>query len=658
MIQDDIVKRRARVLMGVPCYAMTAASAVEPEVFLMKKRIVSLLLLAALVLGSMLGLTSCGEEDEGAQISVYLTDRVYGFDPAADFVDDSVLSVMYLLYEPLFSLDDDGDIHPALAKKYDYDKKTATLTVELRETYWSNGSRVLAKDVIYAWKRLLNPGKAFPAATLLYDIKNAYAIKNATSGEDASYVSLDDLGVWSEKDGTILKIAFEHEDTNVDAFLRNLTYIATAPVHYETVDAPDSRYTWSNGTSSSCYTNGPFLLRQLDSQQGYFTLARNDGYHRPEDSGKSVDHFVLPYFLRTQWNVSDEASDTDHLAEQYDLLMQKVTKAVEHTVFYMAELTLEDRKAAEKKAVVNDSMSTYTYVFNNDNPLFGDPQVRSILSKVLDRQAIVDLITFGRPATGLVSYGVWNAKSGSNGQSFRKKGGNLISATAELSVDEAKAKLNEIGAATGAFTLTCLDREEHRTIAEYVKAQWEALGYTVTIEPVSAATIRLEGEPKEGSTSESDNATETKVSHLQYRYAHRDFDVIGIDYQMMSTNAFSVLATLTSAMNGNGYDWAAYSAATDKNGNFAVGNYAGYRSEAYDTLIRQAYETGGLKARAELLHRAEEQLLADMPIIPLVFNQNFYVVNKSYLKNLTVNYYGYTLFTDAKLKKYTRFFMD
>ena len=47
-----------------------------------------------------------------------------------------------------------------------------------------------------------------------------------------------------------------------------------------------------------------------------------------------------------------------------------------------------------------------------------------------------------------------------------------------------------------------------------------------------------------------------------------------------------------------------------------------------------------------------------MPVIPLVFNQNFYVVNKSYLKGLTVNYYGYTLFTDAKLKKYTRFFMD
>lgn len=613
----------------------------------MKKRIVSLLLLAAMVLCCALGLTSCGEEDDGAQISVYLTDRVYGFDPAADFTDDSVMSVMYLLYEPLFSLDDDGDVHPALAKKYQYDKKTATLTIELRETYWSNGSRVLAKDVIYAWKRLLNPANSYPSATLLYDIKNAFAIKNSDS--EKTFVSLDSLGVTSESEGSVLKIELEDPETNVDAFLRNLTYIATAPLNYDTVEAPDTPYgTWAN-SASSCYTNGPFKLKYLDNQQGYFTLERNSGYHRPEDSGKSVDHFVLPHFLRTQWNVSEEVDDTAYLAGQYDLLMQKVTKEVEHTVFYMSELTLEDRKEAQKNAVVNDTLSTYTYVFNNNHELFRDPEVRATLSKVLDREAIADLITFARPATGLVSYGVWNAKSGSKGQSFRKKGGDLISSKAELSIDAAKAKLNELGATTGEFSLTYLDREECRAIAEYVKAQWEALGYTVNLEPVSAALVRINGEG-------TNNTTETKVSYLQRRYAAGNFDVIGIDYQMMSTNALSVLATLTTDMNGNGYDWSKYN--QDKDADCAVGNFAGYSSEAYDALVKQAYETADLKARAALLHQAEEQLLRDMPVIPLVFNQNFYVVNKSYLKNLTVNYYGYTLFTDAKLKKYTRFFLD
>ena len=74
--------------------------------------------------------------------------------------------------------------------------------------------------------------------------------------------------------------------------------------------------------------------------------------------------------------------------------------------------------------------------------------------------------------------------------------------------------------------------------------------------------------------------------------------------------------------------------------------------------MAKALATPNLKDRAELLHEAEKLLVADMPVIPLIFNQNFYVVNKSYLKGLDVNYYGYTLFTDARLKKYEQFLED
>lgn len=611
------------------------------------KRIVCLLLVASMLMVCVLGLTSCEASDSGAEISVYLTDRVYGFDPAADFVDDSVLSVMYLLYEPLFTLDDDGDVHEALAKKYDFDKKTNTLTVELRETYWSNGARVVASDVAFAWKRLLDPNHAYPAATLLYDIVNAYEIKNGVGD-----LKLDDLAVTS--DGDTLKILLR-EGTNVDAFLRNLTNIATAPVNFSVTNAPATSVTWSNGTSSSCYTNGPFKIRHLDDKNGYFTLERNDGYHRPEDSGKAVDHFVLPSFLRTQWNIEEDVTDTAHLESQYDLLMQKITKSVESTVFYMSELSLADRKAADK-AVVSDGMSTYTYVFNHENDLFSSAEVRRVLSDVISREEIVSLITFGRPATGLVSYGVWNATSGAKGQSFRKKGNDLLATTATLSLDEAKAKLDAISAPRGEFTLTYLDREEPRAIATYVQAQWEALGYTVELEPVSSDVVRIYGKTESDSTEE--NYSDVTCSKLQYQYAQGDFDVIGIDYQMLSTNALSVLATLTTDMNGNGYDWAAYNQSSDKDDDFAVENFAHYENDAYDALLHRAYEETDLKARAALLHEAEKLLMDDMAVIPLVFSQNFYVVNKSYLKGLDVNYYGYTTFTDARLKKYERFFLD
>ena len=98
------------------------------------KRIFSALMALVMLFGVCLGLTSCGEEDYGAEISVYLTDRIYHFDPAGEYTDDASVSVLYLLYEPLFLLDDDGDIQEGMAEDYDYDEDTRVLTVTLRES--------------------------------------------------------------------------------------------------------------------------------------------------------------------------------------------------------------------------------------------------------------------------------------------------------------------------------------------------------------------------------------------------------------------------------------------------------------------------------------------------------------------------------------------
>ena len=128
---------------------------------------------------------------------------------------------------------------------------------------------------------------------------------------------------------------------------------------------------------------------------------------------------------------------------------------------------------------------------------------------------------------------------------------------------------------------------------------------------------------------------------------------------MFSTNALTALASFTSNMNGYGVDYAAYNASSDpekKVEDFIRGNRSGYANAEYDALIAAAAAKTDLKERAALLHQAEQMLLRDMPVIPLVFNQNFYVANSRMLKRLEVNYYGFTLFTRAKLKNYEDYF--
>lgn len=624
------------------------------------KRIVSAFLLAALIFTTFACLTSCGKKDDGAEISVYLTDRIYSFDPAGDYTDDATIAVMYLLYEPLFSLDDDGKVHEAAAKEYSFDKETGDLIITLRESYWTSGDRVKASDFIYAWKRIISPAASFPAAALLYDIKNAKTIKNSLGETDAQN-SIDNFGAVALNDDTI-RISFESAEVDRDAFLRNLSSIALAPVSSGSI-LKQEQY-WSNGSSTVCYTNGPFKIRELDNAAGYFTIARHDDYHRPADSKKAKDYYVVPKMLRTAWNIDENLTEAEHSAD----LFKKMESEAEDTVFYMSALSLEDRKTLGKNAVVSDAMSTYTYVFDTTNQLFADARVRTILSQVIDRNEIAKIVTFGTPATGFISHGVWDSTSAKAKKSFRSVGGELISTGTALSLSDALNKLNEYSAPRGTFTLTYLDREEDHAIAAYVGEQWKNLGYTVELKPVSYYVVKQDT----GSTDENNKYTNYNVPALQKIYngatvykangteaEKLSFDVIAIDYQMYSTNALMALASLSTTLNGCGVDFSAYNASEDpdkKISDFLLPNAAGYANAEYDALIEQAAATPDLETRAGLLHQAEQILMTDMPVMPLLFNQNFYAANKN-LNNLDINYYGFTVFTRASLKHYEDYFL-
>ena len=57
------------------------------------------------------------------------------------------------------------------------------------------------------------------------------------------------------------------------------------------------------------------------------------------------------------------------------------------------------------------------------------------------------------------------------------------------------------------------------------------------------------------------------------------------------------------------------------------------------------------KQKATLLHKAEELLLDDMPVIPVLFHQNAVMVSKE-LKGVTATYYVPGYFRKTSLKKY------
>ena len=589
------------------------------------KRMTSLFLAVVMMALSLLSLTSCGLVQEGAEISVYLSDEVYDLDPAACYTDDNTLLLISLLFEPLFVLDEDGEVQEAAAKDYDFDKETGVLEIEIRESYWTNGERVLASDFVYAWRRILDPDFSSPAAALLYDIKNAVAIKQGK-------MPVDNFGANALNEDTI-EIAFESEDVDYKDFLRKLTSVALSPVHQVTVEnnvtenlaVGDQRITyefWAK-TFNSLYCNGPFKLRNLSVENGLLTLARNEGYHKKDGQNKDADHYVAPAMLRTLWNNSTDVSDEDHLDKMYNFIEDKV-------MFYVSNLSLETRKTAKDIEAV-DRLSTYVYAFNTQNPLFANKEVRKILSSVIDREHIIsELVIFGEAATGLIPPSVNNIRKS---DSFRKKAGDLLSTTATNTLEAANTALDALAPVgadgfRGSFELTYNeDHEVEVAIAYYVYGLWSQLGYDVTLNGISSITL------DENSYDEA---------ALQFAYETGNFDVIAFDYQMLCADAFAALAAMSSTLNGNA------------NG---AGNNVGWVNADYDALIEDALYEAKAKVRSEALRDAEEILMEELPIMPLYFKQTYYVKSNK-LKNVEFGYNGFPVFTDVKLKGYDKYFFN
>ncbi len=581
------------------------------------KKITSLLLTLTLMCGFASVFTSCVPEGDGADISVYLGTDVYDFDPTVYYTDSNAEQLMSLLFEPLFTLDKGGNIQNAAAANYTVDEEKREIIITLRETYWSDEIRVRAEHYIYAWRDIImDPNNANPAAALFYDIENAAAVKNGTK-------SLYEFGAVATD---VYEIAITYrEGADYKQLLKNLSSVATSPVREDITN--NNEAIWSKDPSI-IVTNGPFKLETLDFTYGNFTLMRNAGYHTNPAMLKKPQTNVTPNTLVsfvTADGVAKEISYSDIAA---------------NTVFYMTDAPIDDR--SNKPASTVDALSTYSYVFNTDKPLFNDARVRYALSLAIDRTAIANAVTFGKAASGLVTDGVLDT---SNGKSFRNEAllpSNANTTRALELLDEA----NIAGIADKSIKLTVNNDEQSIAIAELIKEAWEGLGVgiTVTVTPVLSVKNNLivNGETQ----SVYDSAIQVKA--LKAAYGEADFDVLAIDIPMYSTDAFVPLCAYTSALNGNGANYG-----PDADGSLRE-HISGWTDSEYDYIINNAYLESDKAERTALLRQAEKYLIEAAPIAPIIFNQNFAYAHND-ISGVEYDYYGNFIFTKMNLNNYQQY---
>lgn len=603
----------------------------------MMKRVLALLLCLITVL---LCVTACSKNanDKGAFIRMYLAEPIYDFDPLEAFDNANNLQIVSLLFSGLFYADENGKPQKDLVANYEYlydeDEDRYYLSLELNETTWSDGVQLTATHVQYAFRRLFYTDVSHPATAMLYDIKNARSIVAGDS-------SVDHLGVTAVDDTTV-EIDFEG-DIDIDAFLQVLCSPALYPLRDDVVEFNAD---WAKKTNT-LVCSGPFMVRMMDyNVKDGFVLERNSYYYR-DRAKDDIDKYVTPYRL-----VADFTTPVEEQLANFN------TGNV-GSLYYLGNVPVSARtsdafKALMEKGDVTYNASTHVYYMNEkamigDKALFADANVRKALSLALDRTAIAEALVLAEAADGLVPPTLLNRAD--RKATFRDKAEQAIATSA--SVEEAKALLTTAGinASSYSFAITVAAYDaEHVAAAELAKAAWTALGFKVTVNQLGVyETKDSDGKPSGIFYDVYKDALEDMkyVTGTGEEAKEHVVEVIALDLVANGVDAYSYLAPFATAFSGN-----AMVMDTELNPNYALTPHVtGYASADYDAKIEAAYAEKNQKKRAALLHEAEAMLLGDMPVIPVVYNQDFSLASGK-LSKIGSTFFCNATFTSTNLSGY------
>ena len=310
-------------------------------------------------------------------------------------------------------------------------------------------------------------------------------------------------------------------------------------------------------------STGPFKLTEWKSGS-YLMLEKNENYWNKD----AVKLDGIKCLLMQDQNAAFSAYESGDALMIKDIPTQEITTLQKRSDYHL-----------------DPQLGTYFIDLNNNLEEFKDARVRQALSLALDRKYISETITAGTytPASGFVSSGVtdWDGSPWAD---------NITDPSVYINIEDhagnlAKAKelLAEAGHPNGeglpTFTYSINDASYHKKIAEYLQQAWKELGINVEV-----------------------NVVEWKSFTPQRRSGNYQ---IARDGWVMDYNDPSNILQLTQTGNGN--------------------NSSKYSNPEYDALLEKAAAEIDPQTRYGYFHQAEEMLMRDMGVTPLLYYNEMYL---------------------------------
>ncbi|MBD2795344.1 oligopeptide ABC transporter substrate-binding protein OppA [Xenorhabdus sp. 18] len=346
------------------------------------------------------------------------------------------LNIIHDFFDGLVYTDNKGKIIPRLAERWET-RDNQTWIFHIRKgAKWSDGTPITAHDVVFSWRRLLDPAIGSPYGSYLGSahVINARDISlGKKKAQELGVKALDDL---------TLEVKL---DKPVAYFLQMVTHPILVPINEKVVQKYGDKWTHPESFVGS----GAFKLSEWKVNENVIGV-RNPLYW---DNENTVINKV------TYLSLTSEKSDLNrYLAGEID-----ITFTIPLDSFASLKKTLSDQ------VHVNPMLSTYYYVFNTQKPPFDDVRVRKALSLAIDREVIAEkVLGMGQ----LPAYDILPPNIGG----ITLTPPEYASWTQAQRIEHAKALLHEAGFNEKnplKFDLLYNTRESHKKIAIAVTSMWK-----------------------------------------------------------------------------------------------------------------------------------------------------------------------------------------
>lgn len=354
-------------------------------------------------------------------------------------------AIIRMLFDGLMRMGKEGKPEMALAHTVEISADHKSYIFHLRESYWSNGERVVAYDFAYAWKKVLSPDFPSDVAFLFYPIKNAQLVKQGA-------LPLSEVGIVCLDDKTL----FVELEEPVACFLDLMTLPMFSPVNAR-LDQENPQWMCD---AKGYVSNGPFVVTSWEHQR-CCQLKKNPLYW--DAAAVHLEGIELEMLSEeTEWRLFEQ--------QEIDWAGSPLS-----SIPIDAIASLKSAGSLNKQ----DILGTDFLRLNTQQPLLSHVKIRKALGLCIDRAALIAHVTQrGQTvATGLIPevLGLFHPPYFQDGDHNRAR---------EL-FDEALAELHLTKETMPKLKYLYANSNLNHLVAQALQEQWRlALGIEIELESV------------------------------------------------------------------------------------------------------------------------------------------------------------------------------